>query len=67
MVDQAEFCTYGFVANAFCEGRSERYLGAEVLELTEAGERASQICNAGTLLGVMKWEPKLVRNETRMA
>lgn len=29
---------------------SERNLGAEVLELTEAGERASQICSAGPLL-----------------
>lgn len=51
MVDQAEFCSYGFMANAFCEWKSERYLGTEVLELTEAGERASQICNAGPLLG----------------
>lgn len=51
MVDQAEFCSYGFMANAFCEGRSERYSGAEVLKLTEAGERAPQICIAGTLLG----------------
>lgn len=51
MVDQAEFCSSGFMANAFCERSSERNLGTEVLELTEADERASQICKAGPLVG----------------
>lgn len=51
VVDQAEFGSYGFMANTFCEWSSEKNIGAEVLELTEAGERASQICNAGPLLG----------------
>lgn len=54
LVDQAEFCTYSFMANASCEWSSERYLGAEVLELIEACERASQISSAGPLLGVVK-------------
>lgn len=54
MVDRAVFGGYGFVANDFYEQSSERNSGAEVRELTEAGEVAFQAFNA---------EPLLVDNE----